>query len=176
MAKKISDYPAKTSFNDTDLYDCSTDDLTGGYVSQKVTYLQLRNNIFGIRFDQTYNETIISQLNTLNSGFGETLLAAPGANKTYHLLTDIILIWDIVGDTFTDANLDVYSHDENTQIGKVPLVNAVILPRKFIQIMELKNESILGINQALMLWASVQQSNIAEGTLRIIFDYEILDV
>ena len=38
---KISEYPAKTVFNDTDLYDCSTE----GTVSEQVTYAQLKADL-----------------------------------------------------------------------------------------------------------------------------------
>lgn len=42
MAKRISDYPAKSTFSNNDLYDCSSEDGAGGYISQKVTGKQLR--------------------------------------------------------------------------------------------------------------------------------------
>lgn len=41
MAGKISEYPAKTVFNDTDLYDCST----AGTASEKVTFAQLKTEL-----------------------------------------------------------------------------------------------------------------------------------
>lgn len=41
MAGKISEYPAKTTFDDTDLYDCSTT----GTVSEKVTYSQIKDDL-----------------------------------------------------------------------------------------------------------------------------------
>ena len=41
MAGKISEYPAKTVFDDTDLYDCSTT----GTVSEKVTYSQIKEDL-----------------------------------------------------------------------------------------------------------------------------------
>ena len=41
MAGKISEYPSKTVFNDTDLYDCST----AGTASEQMTYLQLKTNL-----------------------------------------------------------------------------------------------------------------------------------
>lgn len=41
MAGKISEYPSKTVFNDTDLYDVST----GGTTTEKVTYSQLKDDL-----------------------------------------------------------------------------------------------------------------------------------
>jgi hypothetical protein len=42
MASKITDYPAKTTFNDGDLYDVSTFDGVTTYTSEKMTFTQLK--------------------------------------------------------------------------------------------------------------------------------------
>jgi len=41
MAGKISDYPSKTVFNDTDLYDVST----AGTASEQMTFAQLKTEL-----------------------------------------------------------------------------------------------------------------------------------
>jgi hypothetical protein len=45
MASKITDYPAKTTFNDGDLYDVSTFDGVTTYTSEKMTFLQLKGQL-----------------------------------------------------------------------------------------------------------------------------------
>lgn len=49
---KISQYPVKTIFNDTDVYDCSTDIGGGNFESQKIDYLNLKNDILGPQIDK----------------------------------------------------------------------------------------------------------------------------
>jgi hypothetical protein len=45
MASKITDYPAKTTFNDGDLYDVSTFDGITTYTSEKMTFAELKTKL-----------------------------------------------------------------------------------------------------------------------------------
>ena len=45
MGFKITDYPAKTAFDDGDLYDVSSYDGVSAYTSEKMTFTQLKNEL-----------------------------------------------------------------------------------------------------------------------------------
>jgi hypothetical protein len=56
MASKITDYPAKTAFDDGDLYDVSTFDGVSAYTSEKMTFTQLKAELnSSLSFSSIYN-------------------------------------------------------------------------------------------------------------------------
>jgi len=54
MGFKITDYPAKTTFDDGDLYDVSTFDGVSAYTSEKMTFAQLKTQL-NSDLDNLYN-------------------------------------------------------------------------------------------------------------------------
>ena len=71
MAGKISEYPSKTVFNDTDLYDCST----AGTNSEKVTYSDLKDdlkNTFHTQGGNSYGADLTVGTNDANDVVIET--------------------------------------------------------------------------------------------------------
>ena len=71
MAGKISEYPAKTTFDDTDLYDCSTT----GATSEKVTYAQVKDdlkNTFHTQGGNSYGAALVIGTNDNNDLVVET--------------------------------------------------------------------------------------------------------
>ena len=96
MAGKISEYPAKTVFNDDDLYDVSTKDGVN-YISQRSTFLALKDAIVSdlIPLEITKSTFDLSNLgsvtNTTGSFVGTTNLSG---NFGYHKVGKVInLFW-----------------------------------------------------------------------------------
>lgn len=96
MGFKITDYPAKTAFNDTDLYDCSTNATT----SEKVTYSQLKTDL---NSNLSFLSSVPSGVCGISNASGEytyysTLqdaIDAASAGDTVELFSDITETTDI---------------------------------------------------------------------------------
>ena len=174
MAKKITDYPPKAVWSGLGLMDISTlkDAL---YISEKATTAEVRDYMFGTSFDVTINEAIITTLNTMNGGKGYELLPAPGANKTYKIMSDITMIWDIAAGTTASSVLTFYFDTETSDYMK-ETTTTVTPPIKFIKNEITQSNIDLGINQKFYLHSDVQHTGFTTGTLRILFDYKIIDV
>jgi prepilin-type processing-associated H-X9-DG protein len=83
---KISEYPAKTVFNDGDLYDVSTYDGVSAYTSEKLTFAQLKaelNSVLNFVSDNLYtaNGTLLGNRTVTQGGFDLRIEA--GSNDFY---------------------------------------------------------------------------------------------
>ena len=83
---KISEYPAKTVFNDGDLYDVSTYDGVSAYTSEKLTFAQLKaelNSVLNFVSDNLYtaNGTLLGNRTVTQGGFD--LRFEAGSNDFY---------------------------------------------------------------------------------------------
>lgn len=95
MASKITDYPAKTTFNDGDLYDVSTFDGVTTYTSEKMTFLQLKTqlntaltftNIYSTDSSLTSARTVtLSAANTLTFDGGLTNFKGQDATSSNYV-------------------------------------------------------------------------------------------
>lgn len=105
MAGKISEYPSKSTFNDTDLYDCSTT----GTTSEKVTYAQLKTdlkNTFHTQGGNSYGATLTIGTNDNN----DVAIERNGSNKIVVESAEVqVTDYINIGDGADSANLRVLS-------------------------------------------------------------------
>lgn len=132
---KITDYTAKTAFNDGDLYDCSTYDGVSAYATEKVTWLQLKNELStALSFNTIYSAddsltsartVTLSPTNTLTFTGGLTTFVgqdATSSNKSISAKnsTDSRELYFSNSGVFRTGYLDGTSYfQHNIQIAKI---------------------------------------------------------
>lgn len=125
-----------------------------------------------------YTGAEVVAMNGANGGYGEVLIAAPGAGKTIQIRSSVFRL-NLVAGNYVNADLWIYFHDENhyqfaTTLAELnggvpttfdysiePVANATSYPLEY--------------NQALMLWPSQNQTAFA-GTLTLTFEYRIVEL
>lgn len=170
VPKKIEDYPAKTVFNDTDLYDCSTDQvpLGGvGYISEKVTFLQMRQNFSSARFSRLLT---IGEVQSLHLAAINLLPALTGTEN--YVIFNPVFVWTLTGGLppFAEINL---GYVNSVQSRFVSILDTMTIPSTFIEVVKENSSSYPNSNDAINISTVADMSGL-EATLLVTFDYKII--
>jgi hypothetical protein len=175
MGDKITNYPRKTINDPLDEMDISTF-LGDGYRSEKQLVTAFIERVNGMAFDRTLDNAELLTLASANGGEGVELLPVSGANTIYEITSDIYFIFDVDG-AFTSASLQMRNFGNITPLTTTTTLDGTMtLPDKFVSIVKLQENFSLSVNKQLMLKATAEQTLLTSSTLRILFNYKILNV
>jgi hypothetical protein len=126
MGFKITDYPAKTAFDDGDLYDVSSYDGVSVYTSEKMTFAQLKTelnsslstpNLYNADGSLTAARTVtLTSVNTLTFNGGVTTFKGEDATASNY---------SIIAQDNLSADIFKVRNDGNFEFGKAALSSTI---------------------------------------------------
>jgi hypothetical protein len=134
-----------------------------------------------LSIDVTLSQAEVRTLNSANGGFGYQFLAAPGSDKIYVITSNPVYYWDVTGGTIPNSDIWLYNSSTSSQFQVKTPFDGVIpftlytMPNVYNTVSESGTDGISpGSNDPLYMYSSVEMSAY-EGTLRVKFDYKIID-